>query len=73
MFILGKEKQLSTEDRTRQKLLLHAAFVVEIRNKHGKHTFEIFIALLINHVDDNDDNYGEYQVTIIFRANLFWL
>ena len=39
MFILGKEKQLSTEDSTRQ-ILLHATFVFEIKKqKRQAHFF----------------------------------
>ena len=33
MFILGKQKQLSTEESTRQILLLHAAIVFEIKKQ----------------------------------------
>ena len=41
MFILDKEKELATEDSTRQILLLYAAFGFEIKKKpkNDKHTF----------------------------------
>ena len=60
MFILGKEKQLSAEDSTRQILLLRLL----LRKKKASTLFEIFLALLIKYVDDNDDNNtGDYHIS----------
>ena len=81
MFMLGKEKQLSTEDSTRQTFLMRLFLnkIIRIKNiKTASTLFEIFHALLIKYLDDNDDNdNGAYHihrlVTIIYnRATLYW-
>ena len=62
MYILGKEKQLSTEDSTRQILLLR--LFQNLKKKKDSSLFEIFLALLIKYADDNeDDNNGDYYIS----------
>ena len=69
MFMLGKEKQLSTEDSTRQMFLLRLFLneIIRIKNiKTASTLFEIFLALLIKYVDDNDDNdHGAYHISSV--------